>query len=95
MGFMLTPFFVNARTAGTAAGFLNFFLGLLYLIVALVPNIPVGAIWALNLFSPTGFAIAIGEVCLPSLNIFVLDLDHEDTTYFTIVDFLCFSFDVN
>ena len=59
---MLTAFFVNARTAGTAGGFINVLLGLLYLIVAFVPNIPIGAIWALNLFAPTGFAIAIGEV---------------------------------
>ena len=62
LGFMMTAFFTNARTAGTAGGFINALLGLLYFIVAFVPNLPIGTIWALNLFAPTGFAIAIGEV---------------------------------
>ena len=63
MGFMLTPFFINARTAGTAGGFLSLVLAILYLLVAFVRNLPIASIWALHLLAPTGFAIAMGEVC--------------------------------
>ena len=60
---MLTPIFTNARTAGAAGSFINLIFGLLFFAVAFV-DAPIGAIWALNLLAPTGFAIALFEVSI-------------------------------
>lgn len=61
MSFMFTPFFKNAKSAGLFASLITTIFGAIAipLIIVDVPN-PVK--WALSLFSPTAFGLAISQV---------------------------------
>jgi len=60
---MLTPFFRNAKAAGTFGGLLSFVLGGLSIIPIWIPTSN-GAMWAVSLLSPAAFGSAISQVML-------------------------------
>ncbi|XP_077973323.1 cholesterol transporter ABCA5-like isoform X3 [Styela clava] len=64
LGFMLTPFFSKARTAGAVGGFISIIMSLVFLAIQLAGDFPEPAIWAVSLLSPTAFSFAMGKVFL-------------------------------
>ena len=66
MSFMLTPFFTKARSAGFFASLVTTILGTIAIPLVLI-DVSNAVKWALSLFSPTAFALALFEVGLRSL----------------------------
>ena len=61
VGFLMTPFFKVAKTAGTVASMLTTLLGLIAIPLVLV-DVARPVRWALSLFSPTAFAVLVSQV---------------------------------
>ncbi|XP_015768993.1 PREDICTED: ATP-binding cassette sub-family A member 5-like isoform X2 [Acropora digitifera] len=60
VGFLMTPFFKVAKTAGTVASMLTTLLGLIAIPLILV-DVARPVRWALSLFSPTAFAVLVSQ----------------------------------
>ncbi|XP_074639186.1 cholesterol transporter ABCA5-like isoform X3 [Acropora palmata] len=60
VGFLMTPFFKVAKTAGTVASMLTTLLGLIAIPLILV-DVARPVRWALSLFSPTAFAMLVSQ----------------------------------
>ncbi|KAL7012162.1 hypothetical protein ACKWTF_014662 [Chironomus riparius] len=74
IGFMITPFFDNSRTAGILGNFIVNIMSLFYFIqVFLDSEETSAALWIVSLISPTGFALAMDKIM-------VLDIKGEGVT---------------
>ncbi|XP_021925694.1 ATP-binding cassette sub-family A member 5-like, partial [Zootermopsis nevadensis] len=73
-GFMLTPFFDKARTAGILGNFAVNIMSLLYFIQVFVDDSSSVAFWLVSLISSTGFALAMDKAL-------VLDLSGDGVSF--------------
>ncbi|GFG35680.1 hypothetical protein Cfor_11467 [Coptotermes formosanus] len=67
-GFMLTPFFDNARTAGIIGNFAVNIMSLLYFIQVFVHDSSSVAFWLVSLISSSGFALAMDKALVLDLS---------------------------
>ncbi|XP_037043268.1 ATP-binding cassette sub-family A member 9-like [Bradysia coprophila] len=74
IGFMITPFFDNSRTAGILGNFAVNIMSLLYFIQVFLDDSDTSAtLWIVSLISPTGFALAMDKIL-------VLDISGQGVT---------------
>uniref|UniRef100_A0A182UJ49 ABC transporter domain-containing protein n=1 Tax=Anopheles melas TaxID=34690 RepID=A0A182UJ49_9DIPT len=74
IGFMITPFFDNSRTAGILGNFAVNIMSLLYFLQVFIDDTHTSAaLWTVSLISPTGFALAMDKIL-------VLDISGQGVT---------------
>ncbi|XP_055600772.1 cholesterol transporter ABCA5-like isoform X2 [Uranotaenia lowii] len=74
IGFMITPFFDNSRTAGILGNFAVNIMSLLYFLQVFIDDRhTAAALWTVSLISPTGFALAMDKIL-------VLDISGQGVT---------------